>query len=135
VNEPSPASGRKQSAGNLRETAGFVGGLIHQVRLVWRLLRDGRVPSLVKLIPVVGLIYLLSPIDLVPDLMLPGIGEVDDLVILLLALKTFVDLAPQGIVGEHLDDLLGRGRPARPAEGAAGDVIDAQYHVLEPDQE
>jgi uncharacterized membrane protein YkvA (DUF1232 family) len=133
MNDSDPSSDQKRG---VKETVGLVGGLIHQARLVWRLLRDNRVPTLVKLIPVAGLIYLLSPIDLVPDLMLPGIGEVDDIVILILALKTFLDLAPEGIVGEHLDDLLGRRRQASATEdNTSGDVIDVPYKVLDPDQE
>jgi uncharacterized membrane protein YkvA (DUF1232 family) len=113
----------------LNETAGFLGGLIQQARLAWRLLRDGRVPGWVKLIPVAGVLYLLSPIDLIPDLALPGLGEVDDVVLLLLALKMFVDMSPPGVVREHLDNLLGKQGQAR--DGSTSEVyIDAPYRVL-----
>ncbi len=40
----------------LNETAGFLGGLVKQSRLAWRLLRDGRVPGWVKMIPFAGLL-------------------------------------------------------------------------------
>jgi uncharacterized membrane protein YkvA (DUF1232 family) len=126
----------KPSSSDLQETAGFLGGMVRQARLAWRLLNDGRVPGWVKLVPVAGLLYFLSPIDLIPDLMLPGLGEVDDLVILLLALKMFVDLAPQGVVREHLADLLGRRGPAHPAEDLSSDsYIEVPYRVLDQHEE
>jgi len=65
----------------LNETAGFLGGLVKQSRLAWRLLRDGRVPGWVKMIPFAGLLYFLSPIDLIPDMAIPGLGEIDDVVV------------------------------------------------------
>ena len=96
------------SSPNVQETVGSIGGLLRHVRLGWRLWNDGRVPAWVKLIPIAGLLYLLSPIDLIPDLMLPGLGEVDDVVVLLLALKAFVDISPSGVVREHLESLLAK---------------------------
>lgn len=116
---------------DLQQTAGFLGGLVKQARLAWRLLHDGRVPGWVKLIPVAGVLYLLSPIDLIPDLMLPGLGEVDDVVLLLLALKAFVDMSPPGVVREHLEDLLGQRGQAHGAGSASEPYIDAPYRVLD----
>jgi len=115
---------------DIRQKAGLLGGLVRQIRLAWRLLTDGRVPTAVKLIPLLGVAYLLSPIDLIPDLMLPGLGELDDLGVLLLALKAFVDLAPQGIVREHLEKLAGT-QPQAPS----GPTIDAPYRVHDPDEQ
>jgi uncharacterized membrane protein YkvA (DUF1232 family) len=120
---------------DLNEAAGFAGGLLKQARLAWRLWNDGRVPGWVKLIPVAGLIYLLSPIDLVPDLLLPGLGDVDDVVMLLLALKMFVDFSPPGVVREHLEEMMGRSRRRRdPGSASAQRYVDATYRVLDPDQ-
>jgi uncharacterized membrane protein YkvA (DUF1232 family) len=120
------------SPSNLQDTAGFLGGLVRQARLGWRLLRDSRVPGWVKMIPAVGLIYFLSPIDIIPDWVLPGLGELDDLVVIVLALKMFVDLSPPGVVREHVEDLLGRRKEVRPAEYPSdGPTIDASYRVLD----
>ena len=116
----------------LNETAGFLGGLVKQGRLAWRLLRDARVPGWVKMIPFAGLIYFLSPIDLIPDMAIPGLGEIDDLVVLVLALKMFVDLSPASIVREHLEDLFGMSRNAsQPAEPPTATTIDGSYRVLD----
>jgi uncharacterized membrane protein YkvA (DUF1232 family) len=117
---------------DLNETAGFLGGLVRQARLGWRLLRDGRVPGWVKMIPFAALLYFLSPLDLIPDLALPGLGEIDDVVILLLALKMFVDLSPASIVREHLEDLFGMPRSShQPAESSTPATIDGSYRVLD----
>ena len=122
---------KSPSSSDLQETAGFFGGLIRQARLAWRLLRDGRVPGWVKVIPVIGLVYLVSPIDLLPDWVLPGLGQMDDIALILLALKMFVDLSPPGVVGEHLHDLSGAGRTERAANRHDGPTIDATYSLLD----
>ena len=117
-------------------TASFLGDLVKQARLVWRLLHDGRVPSWVKLVPLVGAVYLLSPIDLIPDLMLPGLGELDDLAVILISLRMFVELAPPGIVREHLEDLIGWRRRVHPDDDlSSSPYIDASYRVLDQDEE
>jgi len=120
------------SSSDLNETAGFFGGLIKQIRLAWRLLRDSRVPEWVKMIPFAGLLYFLLPIDLIPELALPGLGEIDDIAILLLALKMFVELSPAPVVREHLEALFGTPRRARhAAEPATSTTIDGDYRVLD----
>jgi len=56
------------------------------VRLVRRLLADPGTPTSVRLVLVGLLVYLLSPIDLVPDFV-PGIGSADDLIIAAVVLR------------------------------------------------
>jgi hypothetical protein len=69
---------------------------------------------------------------MIPDLALPGLGEVDDIVMLLLALKMFLDLSPPNIVREHLEDLFGGRKGARSAGDPSADpYIDATYRVLD----
>jgi uncharacterized membrane protein YkvA (DUF1232 family) len=80
---------------------GFFRQLIEQVRLSWALLLDNRVPLVVKLIPLGAIAYVVSPIDLVPDIFL-GLGQLDDLGILMAALTTFNSIAPGYVVEEHL---------------------------------
>ncbi len=111
-------------------------GLIKQARLVWRLLRDGRVSDWLKLLPVAALVYLLSPIDLIPDLMLPGLGELDDLAVVLISLKMFIELSPHTVVREHIETLLGRQRWARNNDtGSDQPYIDAPYRIIDQDKE
>src|SRR5690349_12771117 len=54
--------------------AGFFGQLIEQVRLSWALLLDSRVPWVLKLIPLGAVAYVISPIDLIPDI-IPILGQ------------------------------------------------------------
>jgi uncharacterized membrane protein YkvA (DUF1232 family) len=56
------------------------------IALVRRLLGDPRVPRRKKAVLVMLLVYLASPIDLIPDF-LPVVGYLDDVVIAALALR------------------------------------------------
>jgi uncharacterized membrane protein YkvA (DUF1232 family) len=71
------------------------------IRLVWALLRDGRVPGQQKLILAGIGAYLVLPIDLIPDFV-PILGQLDDLAVVLLGLDLFIRSAPPDIVEEHL---------------------------------
>lgn len=87
-----------------KQTVGVIAETLKQGRLILRLLRDGRVPIWPKLIIPATIAYILSPIDLLSDPLL-GVGQLDDIAILLIGLKLFVELCPTHIVREHLDDL------------------------------
>ena len=117
----------------LNETAGFLGGLVKQARLAWRLFRDDRVPGWVKMVPFAALIYFFSPIDLIPDMALPGLGEVDDLFVLVLAIKMFLELSPASVVREHIESLFGMQRNTdRTPEPPTPATIEGSYQILDP---
>ncbi len=67
------------------------------VNLAWGLFRDPRVPASLKAGLLGVLVYVASPIDLIPDF-IPVIGLADDLFLLLAALDMFVRLAPPEVV-------------------------------------
>lgn len=75
-----------------------------RARLAGRLVRDRRVHPLARIGFPLLILYLLSPIDLIPDF-IPVLGYVDDLLILLLALCVFAKLVPQEIVLGHAREL------------------------------
>ncbi len=77
---------------------------IFRARLVWSLIRDGRVPWIWKLIPIGALAYVIFPFDFIPDFA-PIIGQLDDVGIFLGSLWLFVELCPPDVVKEHWDDL------------------------------
>src|SRR5262245_37628069 len=83
---------------------GFFRALLDQVRLTWALFTDTRVPLLLKLIPLGALLYVISPIDAIPDVF-PILGQLDDIGILMGAMSLFNTLAPADIVGYHLERL------------------------------
>lgn len=72
-----------------------------QVVLMARLMRDNRVPIWMRLIPIVGMVYLISPIELLPDVMLP-FGFLDDFVVIVICLTLFMAIVPKPIVDDHL---------------------------------
>ena len=84
---------------------GVVRDFILRVKLILRLVSDKRVNPWLKLIPVAGLVYLISPIDLIPDIAFPIIGELDDAAVLWITNYFFVELCPPEIVSEHLKAL------------------------------
>jgi len=104
--------------------------LVRNGRLVWRLLRDARVATATKLL-IPGLVgaYLLWPVDLLPDV-IPFLGQIDDLVLLALGAKLFIQLCPPEIVQQHRTDLADRASAARSAE-VEGEVVDGEYRVIE----
>jgi uncharacterized membrane protein YkvA (DUF1232 family) len=84
----------------------FVEGLMmvpHLVKLLYRLLRDPRVPRRRKVLIGVAGLYLASPIDLVPDLLLPVVGQVDDLLLAVFSIHHLVAGAPPEAVEEYWD--------------------------------
>lgn len=94
--------------------------IVKELRLVWRLLLDRRVPLWAKGIPLAAVIYVLSPLDLIPDVLL-GLGQLDDLGILLGGLRLFRSVIPEYIVQEHLELI-------------EGDVIEvSDYKVVDQD--
>ncbi len=100
-----------------------------QFRLGWRLLLDGRVSVFTKIIPVLTTAYILSPIDLFPDLAL-GFGQLDDLAVFLIGLRLFIDMCPPELVDEHKG-----GTPPTPQMPSnwtpPDDVIDVEARVPE----
>jgi len=94
------------------------------VRLVARLVREPRVPRLSKAFLALPALYLIWPIDILPDLV-PGIGQLDDLGVIFLALQAFVRLCPSETVEFHRGNVAS-GRPYAPM--APSDVvIDAEW--------
>jgi uncharacterized membrane protein YkvA (DUF1232 family) len=108
------------------QRVGAITSLVSNVRLIWRLFTDRRVPWWTKLIPLAALAYVIWPFDLALDTML-GLGQLDDLAIVLLGLKTFVSLSPAAIVAQYRNQL-------RQASDGAESAVDASYQVLDDDR-
>ena len=88
-------------------TGRFLRILLHLpefARLYWRLFRDRRVALLTKALLVSTLLYVVWPVDLLPDF-IPFVGEVDDLAVVLTGLWLFVRLCPPEVVREHVADI------------------------------
>jgi uncharacterized membrane protein YkvA (DUF1232 family) len=103
--------------GVMREVAAF---LPNCGRLVWQLRKDPSVPRRAKVALLVAGLWVLSPIDLVPEF-LPVVGPLDDAVVVALALRYAARQVPRHVIHQAwdgdpavLDRLLGRPAEATP---------------------
>jgi len=71
-------------------------------KLIWRLFLDRRVSVLPKALVVLAVVYFFVPLDLWFDWYPPGIGHIDDLLILGIAAKTFIRWVPREVLQEHV---------------------------------
>ena len=102
---------RRLPPGPARDLARFIPDCIVAVR---RLRTDDRVPRRAKVALALAGVYLVSPIDLIPDF-LPVIGPLDDVVVVALALRYAARQVPRAVLLEAwpgeprlLERLLGR---------------------------
>ena len=83
-------------------TASAVGRLPRYALLAGLLVTDPRVPRSAKAALTAGGIYLVSPVDLVPGL-IPVAGQLDDLAVMLVALRFAIRSSPPGVVRPLLE--------------------------------
>ncbi|MEW5803314.1 MAG: DUF1232 domain-containing protein [bacterium] len=72
------------------------------LKLFYRLFMDSRVPLYLKLLLVGTLLYIISPVDFIPELLIPIIGGFDDIILLILCLRVFLSWSPREVVLEHV---------------------------------
>jgi uncharacterized membrane protein YkvA (DUF1232 family) len=103
--------------------------LVGRLRLAARLVRDPRVPATAKAFLLAPALYVLFPLDVLPDF-LPILGQLDDLAAVVACVEMFVGLCPREVVEFHRD-ALHRKQPFAPAAsgGQAGEVIDAEWRA------
>jgi uncharacterized membrane protein YkvA (DUF1232 family) len=109
-----------------RKLAGRVGALPWDAKwqLSMRLMRDNRIPPLVRLIPPLLVLYLALPIDLIPDFV-PILGQVDDILVIAVGLALLVRATPMRVFDEHLADL-------EAIEAEVRDVTDSSLALPQP---
>ena len=78
----------------------FLMFLPNMVGLLGRLLKDARVPTAEKALFLAAIVYVISPIDLIPDIF-PFIGQVDDLYMVALTLLRLINRSSEDVVREH----------------------------------
>lgn len=77
----------------------FLMFLPNMVRLLGRLLKDARVSTAEKALFLAAIVYVISPIDLIPDIF-PFIGQIDDLYMVALTLLRLVNRTDEKVVRE-----------------------------------
>jgi uncharacterized membrane protein YkvA (DUF1232 family) len=70
------------------------------VALCWRLLTDGRVSKIEKALVAGAIVYVISPLDFIPDF-LPFVGQVDDVYLVALTLMRLLQSAPADVLRQH----------------------------------
>jgi len=100
--------------------------------LLFRLLRDPRVPVGGKAVALMGVGYVLSPVDLVPEVLFGPIGLVDDLMIVAAALSRLVNYVHPDIVRSHWPGQGDALEAIQRASGWAEDQVRGAFRRLLP---
>jgi uncharacterized membrane protein YkvA (DUF1232 family) len=91
--------GKLQVKGRMKNLLMF---LPNMVKLMGKLLIDNRVPITEKALFAAAIIYVISPIDFIPDVF-PFIGQVDDIYVVALTLLRLLNRTDETVVREHWD--------------------------------
>ncbi len=86
--------------GARRTVVGAIREIPHYLRLLWGLARDPRVALVDKLLVIAAAVYVISPIDVIPDF-IPFLGQVDDLYLVILAMQRMVSRAGRSVLRDH----------------------------------
>ena len=81
-----------------------------ELLLAWAVLRDARTPAAAKLVTVLAVLYVGSPVDLVSDF-IPVLGWLDDGVIAYLLLKLAFRFLPPELLAALRDKVEARAQP------------------------
>ena len=114
--------------------AGVLAEIIKNAKLAWRLMVDPRVSPWLKAIPPATLLYLLFPIDFLPDPVL-GLGQLDDIAVILLGVKLFIELCPQEIVRQHLRQMSSIPGSYRVVDEEPPASIEVPYRIVKEEEE
>ena len=88
---------RSELKGRMRS---FLMFLPNMVMLLGRLLKDARVPTAEKALFLAAIVYVISPIDFIPDVF-PFVGQIDDLYVVALTLLRLVNRTDESVVRQH----------------------------------
>jgi len=90
---------RKQARGILKEALMLIPNFL---KLLYRLFADPRVPLAEKVLLVGTIVYVVSPLDFIPDVF-PFIGQVDDLYLVALVVLRLLGRTTGEVLREHWD--------------------------------
>jgi uncharacterized membrane protein YkvA (DUF1232 family) len=125
-------NGRDSGRGGLsRETLkGILRDVPSFIKLFGRLATDPRVSKVDKAIVAAVLVYLVSPIDLVPDWVVPVVGQIEDVYLLALALSRLVNNAGVEVLMDHWDGDTASLEAALGALDRAGSVLPGPVQAI-----
>jgi uncharacterized membrane protein YkvA (DUF1232 family) len=91
---------RKERRGLKSRMQNFLMFLPNMVVLLGRMLKDARVPTAEKALFLAAIVYVISPLDFIPDVF-PFIGQVDDIYVVALTLLRLINRTDGSVVREH----------------------------------
>lgn len=93
----------KEKAGKIKEN----------IPAVFIALKDNRTPVIAKILAAITVIYVLSPIDFIPDF-IPVLGYLDDLILILLLVSLIIKMVPRDIWEECIIKSRGMWQDGKP---------------------
>ncbi len=97
IENQKPKSERLQLKSRMKNLLMFLPNL---VALLFRLLKDARVPLAEKALLAAAIIYAIVPLDLLPDV-LPFVGQIDDIYLIALTLTRLLSRTDHRVLREH----------------------------------
>jgi uncharacterized membrane protein YkvA (DUF1232 family) len=91
---------REPRTGTKKTVTSYLAQLPRFLGLLWGLIRDSRVDMWDKILVGGAIAYIISPIDFIPDF-IPFLGEVDDLFVLVMAIRRLIENASRSVVLSH----------------------------------
>jgi len=93
------------NSGNEKKQArGFLQGALllipNFLKLLYRLLKDSRVPAAEKALLVGAIVYVISPLDFIPDV-IPFVGQIDDLYLIALVIIRMLSRTSDDVIEQH----------------------------------
>lgn len=104
---------------------GMMQNTLLRIKLIIRLIGDKRVSPWLKILPIGGILYLISPIGILNDIALPVIGELDDAAVLWITNYLFIEFCPPAVVQEHVQNLT-----SKPSNM---DIVDRNEDIVDAD--
>ncbi len=100
MKEPKTKLKRREKNELKGRLSSFLMFLPNMVMLLGRLLKDARVPAAEKALFAAAIVYVISPLDFIPDVF-PFIGQVDDLYVVALVLLRLINRSDESVVRRH----------------------------------
>jgi uncharacterized membrane protein YkvA (DUF1232 family) len=92
-------TGMRRMGGHL-SSRDLVKSLPQLAKLAWRVVRDDRIPMWIRGGLLGTAAYLVLPFDVVPD-WIPVLGQMDDLLVVTIGVRTLLRRVPEEILAEH----------------------------------
>ena len=107
---------RKEKGEMKSRMSNFLMFLPNMFMLLGRLIKDSRVPIAEKALFAAAIVYVIMPLDFIPDIF-PFIGQVDDLYLVALTLLRLINRTDETVIREHWS---GGGDVVKLADSIAG---------------